>query len=91
MRGESYGVIEREITMNHVRAANVIERYRGAIIEWQEQRIWGPIWMATVTFESGPYAGRRSEPIQGYSQEEMLSNARRYIDSLLDPPASERG
>jgi hypothetical protein len=88
MRGESYGVIEElEITMNHVRAINEIERYRQAIIEWQEQRMWGPVWHATVTFESGPYAGR-SKTIQGHSKDEMLTNARRYVDSLLDPPNS---
>jgi hypothetical protein len=82
LRGESYGVIEREITMNHVRAANVIERYRGAIIEWQEPPRTGASWDATVSFESGRYAGR-SEPIQGHSKENMRSNARRHVDGLL--------
>ena len=63
-----------------------IELYRGFIISWQEPPETGANWTANVGSEEPHlYAlmGRHgAEIIKGQNREEMILNARRYVDRM---------
>jgi hypothetical protein len=63
------------------------EVYKGFTISWQEPPLTGANWTANVASEH-PHLNnlmRRhgAEVIEGRTREEMIGNAKRYIDNLL--------
>jgi hypothetical protein len=67
---------------------NRTEEYRGYQITWQEPPMSGANWSANVATESAfLFALMRrnsSKVIQGRTRDDMLAEAKAYIDTLLD-------
>jgi hypothetical protein len=61
--------------------------YRGFVISWLEPPLTGAKWTANVASDSPQlYAligGGGAKVIDGRTREDMLANARTYVDSLL--------
>lgn len=73
------------ITMPGVK--NLTESYKGFIISWQEPPMFGGIWTANVATDL-PHlfslmGSNRAKVIQAPTRDEMIAEARRYVDRLL--------
>ena len=63
------------------------ENYRGFLISWQEPPMMGNGWTANVATDSPQLLslmGRNgAEVIEARTRDEMIANAKQYIDRLL--------
>jgi len=63
------------------------ENYRGFVISWQEPPMMGNGWTANVATDSPQLLslmGRNgAEVIEARTRDEMIANAKQYIDRLL--------
>ncbi len=66
---------------------NKSEDYRGFVITWQEPPLTSARWTANVASNSPQLCsligGGGAKVVDGRTHQEMLSNAKRYIDHLL--------
>jgi hypothetical protein len=65
-----------------------IENYRGFVITWEEPPARADRWVANVATESRDLLelmnrNGASKVIDGSTREEMIANAKKYIDELL--------
>lgn len=63
------------------------ENYRDFTIGWQEPPATGAGWVANVASERRDLQaliGSSAKVIDGHNRDDMLSNARAFVDSLLD-------